>query len=310
MEVGASQGDLIGQNEAVITAAVDGSSLDNPGPAGWAWYIDDAHWAAGGWPRGTNNMGELMAVLNLLEQTAVAAEQPLHILCDSQYVINSVTKWMPGWKRRGWRKADGKSVLNVDLLKAIDDALVGREVSFDWVKGHAGHEMNEAADDRARAAATAFQLGVPVNAGPGFDGTAAAESLDVAPTAPQREPDLFDEPVAVDRDVDTVIAQEKAALTDAVRSNSAKLRELLHPDFTEYSASGRIWTRGRLLSEVGPLENRTAVEVLGVTRLGPDSILLRWRARSSQRVSLRSSVWLRHEGAWRLLFAQGTPVEG
>lgn len=91
-----------------ITAAADGSALGNPGPAGWAWYIDDDTWKAGGWPHGTNNMGELKAVLDLLESTAAhpdAAGQHLLILCDSQYVINSVTKWMPGWKRKGWKSA-------------------------------------------------------------------------------------------------------------------------------------------------------------------------------------------------------------
>lgn len=78
----------------VIVAAADGSSLSNPGPSGWAWYVDEDHWAAGGWKRGTNNMGELMAVLDLLKQTAQADD--LHVLCDSQYVINSLTRWMPG----------------------------------------------------------------------------------------------------------------------------------------------------------------------------------------------------------------------
>ena len=84
----------------MITAAADGSSLANPGPAGWAWYIDDDRWAAGGWPHGTNNMGELMAVLDLLNSTA-GTDEELLVLCDSQYVINSLTAWLPGWKRRG-----------------------------------------------------------------------------------------------------------------------------------------------------------------------------------------------------------------
>src|SRR5699024_11082585 len=121
-----------------ITAAADGSALGNPGPAGWAWYIDEDTWRARGWPHGTNNMGELKAVLDLLEATAVDADQHLLVLCDSQYVINSITKWMPGWKRKGWRKKDGKPVLNVELLQAIDRALAGRSVEFEWVKGHSG----------------------------------------------------------------------------------------------------------------------------------------------------------------------------
>lgn len=150
-----------------ITAAADGSALGNPGPSGWSWYIDDDRWAAGGWPRGTNNMGELKAVLELFRATA-GIRDDLLVLCDSQYVINSVTTWMPGWKRRGWRKADGKPVLNVDLLQELDEAIAGRRYRFEWVKGHVGHELNEAADERARAAATAYQRGAPVPIGPGF----------------------------------------------------------------------------------------------------------------------------------------------
>ncbi|WP_062948756.1 ribonuclease HI family protein [Brachybacterium sp. sponge] len=158
-----------------ITAAADGSALGNPGPAGWAWYIDEDTWRAGGWPHGTNNMGELKAVLDLLEATAVDADQHLHILCDSQYVINSITKWMPGWKRKGWRKKDGKPVMNVELLKDIDRALAGRSVEFEWVKGHAGHAMNEAADRRANAAATAFSKKQDPQVGPGYRGSGAAQ---------------------------------------------------------------------------------------------------------------------------------------
>lgn len=154
-----------------ITAAADGSALGNPGPAGWAWYVNDDCWRAGGWPHGTNNQGELMAVLDLFRATAHLPQEDLRILCDSQYVINSITKWMPGWKRKGWRKADGKPVLNVELLKELDRELAGRKYTFEWVKGHAGHELNEAADERARAAATAYQQGVAARSGPGFPGS-------------------------------------------------------------------------------------------------------------------------------------------
>jgi ribonuclease HI len=161
-----------------ITAAADGSALGNPGPAGWAWYIDDDRWAAGGWPHGTNNMGELKAVLELFRATA-GVDDDLLVLCDSQYVINSVVKWMPGWKRKGWRKADGAPVMNVDLMKEIDAALQGRRYRFEWVKGHVGHELNEAADERARGAATAYQRGSAPDTGPGF----APVSGDARPVA-------------------------------------------------------------------------------------------------------------------------------
>ncbi|MCL3778682.1 ribonuclease H, partial [Actinomyces sp. AC-20-1] len=159
-----------------IIAAADGSALGNPGPAGWAWYVDESCWAAGGWPESTNNRGELTAVLELLRATAHTG-QDLLIQADSQYVINSLTKWMPGWKRRGWRKADGKPVLNDDLMRALDAALDGRTVRFEWVKGHAGHPANERADDCARAAATAYQRGTAVPSGPGWTRGGAAPAV-------------------------------------------------------------------------------------------------------------------------------------
>lgn len=171
-----------------ITAAADGSALGNPGPAGWAWYVDDECWAAGGWKHATNNQGELMAVLDLFRSTA-HLDEDLHILCDSQYVINSITKWMPGWKAKGWRKGDGKPVLNLDLLKQIDEAIAGRRYRFEWVKGHAGHPLNEAADTRARAVAEAYQRGTAVPSGPGYTkGGAAARSMPSAAAATGAEP--------------------------------------------------------------------------------------------------------------------------
>lgn len=174
-----------------LIAAADGSALGNPGPAGWAWVIDRERWRSGGWPRATNNQGELMAVLDLLHATASLAEEPLTVLCDSQYVINSVTQWMPGWKRRGWRKADGKPVLNRDLLERLDEALQGRDVRFEWVKGHAGHPLNEAADDLARAAATAFQAGREPQPGPGLAGAPAPLRPEIAQDPAPSPPTLF-----------------------------------------------------------------------------------------------------------------------
>lgn len=175
-----------------IIAAADGSALGNPGPAGWAWYVDDDCWHAGGWKESTNNRGELMAVLDLLNSTADAGED-LKVFCDSKYVINALTKWMPGWKRKGWKKADGKDVLNKDLLEQLDSALKGREVEFEWVKGHSNHAMNEAADDRARAAATAYQKNSTVPSGPGYVPAGTSESV----TASSAEDDLVAEEAPV-----------------------------------------------------------------------------------------------------------------
>ena len=178
-----------------IIAAADGSALGNPGPAGWAWYIDDDHWASGGWAHGTNNMGELKAVLDLFEATASRPEAKLRVYCDSQYVINSLTKWMPGWKKKGWKKSDGKPVLNRDLLEALDQALTGRDYEFIWVKGHAGHELNEKADSLANGAARAYQEGREPAHGPGFGASAEPATAAVeAPivNAPVAEPALSD----------------------------------------------------------------------------------------------------------------------
>ncbi len=177
-----------------IIAAADGSALGNPGPAGWAWYIDDDHWASGGWAHGTNNMGELKAVLDLFEATASRPEAKLRVYCDSQYVINSLTKWIPGWKKKGWKKSNGKPVLNRDLMEALDQALTGRDYEFIWVKGHAGHELNEKADSLANGAARAYQEGREPAHGPGFGASAkpAAESA----TAPAVEESIVNAPAA------------------------------------------------------------------------------------------------------------------
>jgi ribonuclease HI len=172
-----------------IIAAADGSALGNPGPAGWGWYVSEECWAVGGWAHATNNMAELTAVLDLLQQTAHLADDLL-VYCDSTYVINSITKWMPGWKRRGWRKGDGKAVLNVEIMKALDEAMQGRRVTFRWVKGHSGHELNEAADRLANAAAASWKDRLVPSPGPGFAGSVVRHP-EARPGQTVDEPDLF-----------------------------------------------------------------------------------------------------------------------
>ena len=298
-------------NGAVIVAAADGSSLSNPGPAGWAWFVDGDRWAAGGWKHATNNKAELMAVLDLLRQTRDAGDDLL-VLCDSQYVINALTKWMPGWKRKGWKKADGKPVLNVDLLAELDRELAGRRVTFEWVKGHAGHDLNEAADARARAAATAYQQGTAVDAGPGFSPTAPRmPAPQASASAPQESaPLLFEaapdpEPAAEDH---PVVALQRRWLSDAVRADRTAADALLHPRFVEHDARGRASGKGRTLASLAPLADPVTVEVDGVDDLAPWVVLLRWRARSRSAVTLRSSVWVKHDDTWRLRFEQQTPA--
>ena len=293
----------------MIIAAADGSALGNPGPAGWAWYVDDSCWASGGWKHGTNNMGELMAVLDLLQQTA-HLDDDLHVYCDSKYVIDSVTKWMPGWKRKGWKKSDGKPVLNVELMKAIDAAMEGRRdrVRFEWVKGHAGHELNEAADKRANAAASAYQRGVEPDAGPGFTGSSTAHPAATVGQV-EEEPDLFSDLThelgAAPTDEEHVVALERSLLTDEVRSDRAAVAALLHADWQEVDRSGRLWTRDDVLDEIGPIEP-VGFEVVSTDRLGPDTILLLWRTSTEERSTLRSTLWLRSGGQWQARFHQGT----
>ncbi len=203
-----------------IIAAADGSALGNPGPAGWAWYIDDDHWASGGWAHGTNNMGELKAVLDLFEATASRPEAKLRVYCDSQYVINSLTKWMPGWKKKGWKKSDGKPVLNRDLLEALDRALIGRDYEFIWVKGHAGHELNEKADSLANGAARAYQEGREPAHGPGFGAPAEPATVSEPVDAPAVEAPIVNAPV------------EEPALAEPALSESSADAHLPVQEFT------------------------------------------------------------------------------
>lgn len=147
-----------------ITVSTDGSALGNPnGPMGWAWadhhdaesdasschrHAGDAD--AGGATNGTNQIGELCAVLEALR--AHPGPEPLVIESDSQYAINCSTKWVRGWKKNGWKNSQKKPVKNADVIKAIDAEISKREgsVTFKWVKGHAGNEGNEKCDRLAR----------------------------------------------------------------------------------------------------------------------------------------------------------------
>lgn len=254
-----------------------------------------------------------MAVLDLFRSTEHVAEEHLRILCDSQYVINCITKWMPGWKRKGWRKADGKPVLNVELLQGIDAAIKGRHYSFEWVKGHAGHELNEAADVRARAVATAFQRGTAAPEGPGFPGM-AVPGLEAAPAVLEEEPDLFSslleeefEPVAASV-AEQVVALERELLSPAVRADAGRLAVLLDPEFEEFGTSGRMWTRDAVIASLAEEPAaEPSMEVLNVDVLDDRTALLTYRTSSRTGSQLRSSLWRRTGAQWRVRFHQGTP---
>lgn len=136
----------------------DGACQGNPGPGGWG-YLLRVHTpegpkekeASGAEPDTTNNRMELMAVIQGLE----ALSRPCKVLLvsDSQYVVKGLGEWLPGWKRKGWRKADGQAVMNADLWQRLDAAVSRHDVRPRWVRGHAGHPENERVDRLASEAA-------------------------------------------------------------------------------------------------------------------------------------------------------------
>lgn len=287
-----------------IEAAADGSALGNPGPAGWAWYVDEDHWASGGWAHGTNNMGELTAVLELLRATA-HLDDDLLVYCDSTYTINTITKWMAGWKRKGWRKRDGNPVMNLEIVQALDAAMAGRRVRFEWVKGHAGHELNEAADRLANAAALAFKEGSEPEPGPGYGVTPVVVPDPTPPIAPSEdEPDLFSE-LEVDP-LDEVVELERSLLRDDVRADAATVAALLHPDWIEVGRSGRLWSRAEMLDAIGPLPGGCELETIEVREVSEGIVRLLWRSSTDEGSAVRSSWWLREGRQWRQVFHQGT----
>ncbi|MET0528034.1 MAG: ribonuclease HI [Microvirga sp.] len=135
-------------NQAIIFT--DGACLGNPGPGGYAAVITIAgqeQVIVGRDTSSTNNKMEMTAAIKALE--AVPQGLPIVIHSDSQYVIKGATEWLRGWKAKGWRKADGKPVMNQDLWLQMDALMVGREITWKWVKGHAGHTENERVDSLA-----------------------------------------------------------------------------------------------------------------------------------------------------------------
>lgn len=129
----------------------DGACRGNPGPGGWGAvmiYGGREKELCGGELETTNNRMELMGAIQALETLNRPCKVELHT--DSQYVKNGITQWISGWKARGWRTADKSPVKNEDLWKRLDAARARHEVDWRWVKGHAGHELNERADRLAR----------------------------------------------------------------------------------------------------------------------------------------------------------------
>jgi ribonuclease HI len=128
----------------------DGACKGNPGPGGWGAILQSGGKTkemSGGEPLTTNNRMELTAAIMALEALTRPCKIDLHT--DSKYVMDGITGWIHGWKARGWKTADKKPVKNDDLWKRLDAARTRHEVKWHWVKGHAGHELNERADQLA-----------------------------------------------------------------------------------------------------------------------------------------------------------------
>jgi ribonuclease HI len=134
-----------------VTIHTDGACSGNPGPGGWGAILQSGgktRELKGGEAATTNNRMELMAAIQALE--ALTRECRVELHTDSQYVMKGISEWIHGWKRRGWLTADKKPVKNDDLWKRLDAARARHHVDWRWVKGHAGHELNERADALAR----------------------------------------------------------------------------------------------------------------------------------------------------------------
>lgn len=146
-------------SEKIVQIYTDGACSGNPGPGGWGAvliYGEHQKEISGGAAETTNNRMELTAVIEALS----LLKRPCKIVLttDSKYVVDSVTKgWVYGWKKRGWKKGDGKPALNPELWQKLLPLLEMHDVEFVWVKGHAGHEYNELCDKMAVAESKKFK---------------------------------------------------------------------------------------------------------------------------------------------------------
>lgn len=138
----------------------DGACSGNPGPGGWGAILrhgETDRELAGGAADTTNNRMELMAAISSLKALKTPCKVDLYT--DSSYVRDGINGWINGWKRNGWKTAARKPVKNADLWQELDSARNGHEVTWHWVKGHAGHPENERADELARTAMEPFKTG-------------------------------------------------------------------------------------------------------------------------------------------------------
>ena len=146
-----------------LFAFTDGACSGNPGPGGWGVLLQardgekilKERELSGGAADTTNNKMELLAAIKALE--ALDRPSRLTLITDSAYVKNGITSWLAGWKRNGWKTASKSAVKKADLWKRLDEASARHAVTWQWVKGHAGHPENERADELARAGMAPFK---------------------------------------------------------------------------------------------------------------------------------------------------------
>lgn len=145
--MGARYVDWMTDPETVVFT--DGACKGNPGPGGWAWAIEDGPWCSGYEPATTNQRMEITAAY----RAVVDNPGPLRIVSDSMYVVNCFRdEWWKGWQQRNWLNSKKQPVANRDLWEPLVELVQQRDVVFEWVKGHSGHEMNDLVDRLAVAA--------------------------------------------------------------------------------------------------------------------------------------------------------------
>ena len=135
----------------------DGACLGNPGPGGWAALLqwgEHESVLSGGLADTTNNQMELMAVIMGLE--ALKRPVSITVVSDSRYVLNGIQNWIAGWKLNGWKNAKKQAVANQELWQRLDAATQSHQIDWQWIKGHAGHPLNERCDELASAEARQF----------------------------------------------------------------------------------------------------------------------------------------------------------
>ncbi|ACB95946.1 ribonuclease HI [Beijerinckia indica] len=147
-----------------VTIYTDGACSGNPGPGGWGAILmfgQHEKELSGGEAQTTNNRMELTAAIRALEALTRPCAVDLHT--DSNYLRGGVTSWIKGWKKNGWRTADKKPVKNVELWQELDQLAASHEIAWHWVKGHAGHPLNERADALARQGMAPFRGGARIH---------------------------------------------------------------------------------------------------------------------------------------------------